>query len=62
MLRNLSYKKMQWFTQQHEGQIRKVLFEGHEKEQMMEGYTDNYIRVSTPFRVEWCNQLVDWTL
>jgi threonylcarbamoyladenosine tRNA methylthiotransferase MtaB len=62
ILRNLSYKKMQWFTQQHAGQIRKVLFEGHEKEQMMEGYTDNYIRVSTPFRVEWCNQLVDWTL
>ena len=62
ILRNLSYKKMQWFTQQHEGQIRKVLFEGHEKGQMMEGYTDNYIRVSTPFRVEWCNQLVDWTL
>ena len=62
ILRNLSYKKMQWFTQQHEGQIRKVLFEGHEKQQMMEGYTDNYIRVSTPFRPEWRNQLVDWRL
>ena len=62
VLRNLSYKKMQWFTKQHEGQTRKVLFEGHEKQQMMEGYTDNYIRVSTPFRPEWCNQLVDWKL
>jgi len=29
---------------------------------MMEGYTDNYIRILTPFRAEWVNQLVDWKL
>jgi len=62
ILRNLSYQKMQWFTQQHTGEIRKVLWEGNEKEQMMEGYTDNYIRLTTPFRREWVNQLVDWQL
>ena len=28
-LRNLSYMKMQYFTEQHPGQTRKVLFEGH---------------------------------
>ena len=61
-LRNLSYKKMQWFTQHHAGEMRKVLWEGNEKQQMMEGYTDNYIRVTTPFRQEWVNQLVDWQL
>jgi threonylcarbamoyladenosine tRNA methylthiotransferase MtaB len=61
-LRNLSYMKMQYFTEQHRGQSRKVLFEGHEKNGMMEGYTDNYIRVITPHRNEWANQIVDWTI
>lgn len=62
VLRNLSYKKMQYFTQQHADQTRKVLFEAHEKNGMMEGYTDNYIRITTPYREAWANQLVDWTL
>ncbi len=61
-LRNLSYMKMQYFIGQHAGQTRKVLFEGHEKNGMMEGYTDNYIRVSTPYRPEWANQVVEWKL
>ena len=61
-LRNLSYMKMQHFTEQHRGQQRKVLFEGHEKNGMMEGYTDNYIRIVTPHRAEWANQIVDWTV
>ena len=61
-LRNLSYMKMQHFTEQHRGQTRKVLFEGHEKNGMMEGYTDNYIRITTPHRTEWANQIVDWTV
>ena len=61
-LRNLSYMKMQYFTEQYRGQQRKVLFEGHNKNGMMEGYTDNYIRISTPFREEWANQIVDWTI
>jgi threonylcarbamoyladenosine tRNA methylthiotransferase MtaB len=61
-LRNLSYMKMQYFSQLHAGQIRKVLFEGHVKEGMIEGYTDNYIRVTTPYREEWVNQVVDWKL
>jgi threonylcarbamoyladenosine tRNA methylthiotransferase MtaB len=61
-LRNLSYMKQQYFQQQHGGQVRKVLFEGHEKNGMMEGYTDNYIKVTTPYRQEWVNQLVDWQL
>ena len=59
-LRNLSYMKMQYFTQQHHGQKRKVLFEGHENKGMMEGYTDNYIKVTTPFRKEWVNEIVEW--
>jgi threonylcarbamoyladenosine tRNA methylthiotransferase MtaB len=62
LLRNLSYKKLQYFTAQHEGSTRKVLFEGHEKNGMMEGYTDNYIRITTPFRTEWANAVVDWKM
>lgn len=61
-LRNLSYQKMQYFTQQHLGQNRPVLFEHANKNGMMDGYTDNYIKVSTPFRDEWSNQIIDWTL
>ncbi len=46
-LRNLSYMKMQYFTQQHSGQTRKVLFEGQNKNDMIEGYTDNYIKIAS---------------
>ncbi len=61
-LRNLSYMKMQYFTEQHAGQTRKVLFEHNDKNGMMEGYTDNYIRITTPFREEWVNTIVDWKI
>lgn len=61
-LRNLSYQKMQYFTAQHSGENRQVLFEHADKNGMMEGYTDNYIKVKTPFREEWANQIVDWTI
>ena len=61
-LRNLSFMKMQYFTQQHTGQTRKVLFEKYNKNEMMEGYTDNYIKVTTPYRKEWANAIVEWKL
>lgn len=61
-LRNLSYMKMQYFTEQHRGSTRKVLFEGHSKNEMMEGYTDNYIKITTPYREAWINRIVDWTI
>ncbi len=62
VLRNLSYMKMQHFTAQHSGQHRKVLLEGFEKGGMMEGYTDNYIRITTPYRAEWANEIIEWTI
>jgi threonylcarbamoyladenosine tRNA methylthiotransferase MtaB len=62
ILRNLSYRKMQSFIQRHQGQTRKVLLEGHVTTLLMEGYTDNYIKVTTPYRVEWANRIVDWVL
>jgi threonylcarbamoyladenosine tRNA methylthiotransferase MtaB len=61
-LRNLSYMKQQYFNNQFAGQTRKTLFEDFEKNGMMEGYTDNYIRITAPFKKEWSNQIVDWKL
>ena len=62
ILRNLSYEKMQAFTQKHIGQTRKILFEHVNKNGMMEGYSDNYIKVSSPYKTEWENQIVDWVI
>ena len=61
-LRNLSFRKEQHFESTQQGQTRWVLFETANREGMMEGYTDNYIRVKTPYREEWKNTLVHWTL
>src|SRR5690606_8027779 len=61
-LRNLSYMKMQYFAGQHAGQTRKVLFEGQHKNGMMEGYTDNYIKIAAPYREEMVNSIVEWTV
>jgi threonylcarbamoyladenosine tRNA methylthiotransferase MtaB len=61
-LRNLSYMKLQYFTEQHAGQSRKVLFEKNGKNEMMDGYTDNYIKITTPFRKEWANEIVEWKM
>jgi threonylcarbamoyladenosine tRNA methylthiotransferase MtaB len=62
ILRNLSYMKMQYFTEQHLGQTRKVLFEKNENNGMIEGYTDNYIKITTPSKKEWMNEIVDWKI
>jgi threonylcarbamoyladenosine tRNA methylthiotransferase MtaB len=61
-LRSLSYKKMQLFAHSHKGETRKVLFEGQNKNGMMEGFTDNYIKVSVPYKEEWTNEIIDWKL
>jgi threonylcarbamoyladenosine tRNA methylthiotransferase MtaB len=61
-LRNLSYMKQQYFNQQFAGETRKVLFEQNEKSGMMEGYTDNYIKVAASYKQEWVNKIVDWKL
>lgn len=61
-LRNLSYQKMQYFTARHIGQTRKVLFESKTKSGMLEGYTDNYIKITAPWKQEWENSIVEWTI
>ncbi|MFT4019861.1 MAG: radical SAM protein, partial [Agriterribacter sp.] len=61
-LRNLSYMKMQHFTSLHAGEKRPVLFEAFNKNGMMEGYTDNYIRIAVPYRRELTDCITDWTI
>jgi len=71
-LRNLSYQKMQYFTNLYIGQERKVLFETASKNArlnesssgpgMMEGYTDNYIKITSPYNKDWENNIVPWKI
>jgi threonylcarbamoyladenosine tRNA methylthiotransferase MtaB len=51
-LRNLSYMKMQYFTEQHAGQTRKVLFEKHGKGTHVGCDTDTGIRIIVAFTEE----------
>ncbi len=67
ILRNLSYQKQQYFNAQHIGETRPVLFESIKQKDpndiaMLEGYTDNYIKITTPYRAEWSNKIVDWKI
>ena len=62
ILRNLSFQKLQYFTNLHMGQTRKVLFERSREKTMMEGFTDNYIKVTAPYQEQWVNKIVDWRL
>ncbi len=62
ILRTLSYRKMQDFTGKHIGEKRKVLFESKNKNGMMDGYTDNYIKVTTMYNPQLENQISDWEI
>jgi len=62
ILRNVSYQKMQYFTQQHVGQTRSVLFENPQANGIIEGFTDNYIKVTAPSKKEWVKNIVPWTI
>ena len=62
MLRILSAKKLRHFYEQHLGETRTVLFEGDNKEGFMHGFTDNYIKVKTPYNATLVNQLKEVNL
>jgi threonylcarbamoyladenosine tRNA methylthiotransferase MtaB len=62
ILRNLSFQKLQYFRSLHSGQTRKVLFERSRDKAMMEGFTDNYIKVTALYKDEWVNRIVEWKL
>jgi threonylcarbamoyladenosine tRNA methylthiotransferase MtaB len=57
MLRILSAKKLRLFYEEHIGETRTVLFESDNKEGFMHGFTDNYIKVKTPYNPLLINEL-----
>jgi threonylcarbamoyladenosine tRNA methylthiotransferase MtaB len=62
ILRNLSYKKMAYFLEQHTNTTRKVLWEKQKKNGKMEGYTDNYLRVEMMYNPALAGQITDYTI
>lgn len=59
MLTILSEKKKRLFYEQQTGKEFAVLFEQEEKEGEMYGFTENYIKVKTPFNSTLVNELVN---
>ncbi len=55
MLHILSDKKKRAFYEENVATIRTVLFEAEEEEGMMYGFTENYVKVKTPFQAELVN-------
>ena len=49
MLRILSEKKRRYFYEQHIGKRMNVLFESENEDGIMNGFTENYIKVKTPY-------------
>lgn len=62
MLRILSAKKLRHFYEQHLGETRSVLFEMDNKDGFMHGFTDNYIKVKTPYDASLMRQMRQVTL
>jgi len=57
MLRGLSVKKRRAFYESQLGTNRTVLFEGENKEGYIHGFTENYVKVKTPWNPELVNTL-----
>ncbi|WP_291118113.1 tRNA (N(6)-L-threonylcarbamoyladenosine(37)-C(2))-methylthiotransferase MtaB [Flavobacterium sp. UBA6135] len=57
MLRGLSVKKRRAFYESQLGTIRTVLFEAENKEGYIHGFTENYVKVKTPWNPELSNTL-----
>lgn len=61
-LRKLSAKKRYDFNNSFIGDSRTILFEEEEKNGLIHGWSDNYIRVATPYSPRLSNQLIEVTL
>ena len=57
MLRGLSAKKRRSFYESQRGKTAKVLFENENKEGFINGFTENYVKVKTPWNPELVNTL-----
>lgn len=59
MLRILSEKKRMAFYKSQLGSTRKVVWESDNKNGMMHGFTENYVKVQTPYDESLINQLME---
>lgn len=59
---DLSERKHRLFYESQLGEIRPVLFEHHEKENRIFGWTDNYVRVETAYNNKLINKIVNFKL
>lgn len=59
MMRGLSVKKRRTFYESQLGSNRTVLFESENKEGYIHGFTENYVKVKTPWNPELVNTLHD---
>jgi threonylcarbamoyladenosine tRNA methylthiotransferase MtaB len=57
MLRGLSVKKRRAFYESQIGSYRTVLFESENKEGYIHGFTENYVKVKTPWNPDLANTL-----
>ena len=57
MLRGLSVKKRRAFYESQLGTVRTVLFEGENKKGYIYGFTENYVKVKSPWNPELINTL-----
>ena len=57
ILRQLSAQKLAAHTSKHTGEQRPVLWETTKQDDIMAGYTDNYIRVERPLNPQWINEI-----
>lgn len=62
LLLRISETKLNQFYHRFIGQTRPVLWEDNQVNGMICGFTDNYIRVESPYRAEWKNQILPLTL
>ncbi|MDO4729268.1 MAG: tRNA (N(6)-L-threonylcarbamoyladenosine(37)-C(2))-methylthiotransferase MtaB [Bacteroidota bacterium] len=59
MLRGLSVKKRRYFYESQLGKVKKVLFENENHQGYIHGFTENYIKIKTPWNPELANTLHD---
>ncbi|MBT8292835.1 MAG: tRNA (N(6)-L-threonylcarbamoyladenosine(37)-C(2))-methylthiotransferase MtaB [Eudoraea sp.] len=62
MLRGLSVKKRRSFYESQLGKKKTVLFESENKEGYIHGFTENYVKVKTPWNPDLVNTLHEVTL
>lgn len=62
MLRILSEKKRRYFYETHLGSSAKILFEADQEEGMMQGFSENYIRVTAKYDPVLVNEIREVSL